>query len=1016
MKVHLTILLLFLVSIIHGQEKIKGNVKDALNGDALPGVSIIIKNTKQGTTTDFDGNFTLNLKAGDVLEFSFLGFKTHHVTYKTQSFFNIALKEDNAQLDEVIITSLGIKKEKRALGYAATELKSNELTKVKTVNVLNSLAGKVAGLQVTGANNGVASSARVVIRGENSLNLSSNEPLFILDGIPVNNSPFGVGGNTTNQADLPTDYGNGLSELNSDDFESVTILKGAAASALYGSRAANGVVVITTKSAKENQEGIGVEINSSTMFSSALRLPDLQSEFGGGWGGTYASDFGTNFGPALDGSLVSQELSLGEPVDRSFVNRYNLKDFFKEGVSFNNSVSLSAANEKGNFLFSYGNTYNEGIVPNTNLKGNSYRLNTSYQLTDKLKANVRVNYITRESDNLTVSGYGNQGIMYALLWNYINVDLKDLKNYWKVENKEQRKLFSWGDNPWFVANENINAFNKNRFLGSTNLNYEINENLSFLARIGIDQSDDFRWSRRSIGAARNPNGMYREQKINFSEVNADFLVSYEKDFGNFKTKTSVGGNRFDQKIEEGFLQGNGISIPGLYNSQNINVRPVLRNNLFKKRINSLYAFTNVEYKNFLYVDVSVRNDWSSTLPTDNNSYFYPAASLSFIPTSAFELPTEIDFMKVRFNIAEVGKDTEPYNLETAYEFGTLGGTLTNPSQLLNASLKPERTISTEFGFEGMFFNKRVTLDATYYSSTSRDQILNVGISGANGYNSIIANAGKIKNSGIELALGIKPIKTEDIVWSINANFTKNKNEVVSLLDNLDTFIIGQGPDGVTVEARPGGQMGDIYGNSFVRNDANEIIFENGLPLTGNRKKVGNYNPDWILGLGTNFDYKGFNFSAQLDVRKGGDIYSYTNAVGKESGILASTLAWRDGIVGNGVVRDGSGGFVPNTQKVTAEAWAYAVPRNNAEAYIYDASFVKLRQLSIGYSFSEPVLEKLKLQGFSISLVGSNLFLWTDVPNIDPEAQGLNGGTLLPGFEVTQLPSTKSYGFKINMKL
>ena len=1016
MKVHLTILLLFLVSIIHGQEKIKGNVKDALNGDALPGVSIIIKNTKQGTTTDFDGNFTLNLKTGDVLEFSFLGFKTHHVTYKTQSFFNIALKEDNAQLDEVIITSLGIKKEKRALGYAATELKSNELTKVKTVNVLNSLAGKVAGLQVTGANNGVASSARVVIRGENSLNLSSNEPLFILDGIPVNNSPFGVGGNTTNQADLPTDYGNGLSELNSDDFESVTILKGAAASALYGSRAANGVVVITTKSAKENQEGIGVEINSSTMFSSALRLPDLQSEFGGGWGGTYASDFGTNFGPALDGSLVSQELSLGEPIDRSFVNRYNLKDFFKEGVSFNNSVSLSAANEKGNFLFSYGNTYNEGIVPNTNLKGNSYRLNTSYQLTDKLKANVRVNYITRESDNLTVSGYGNQGIMYALLWNYINVDLKDLKNYWKVENKEQRKLFSWGDNPWFVANENINAFNKNRFLGSTNLNYEINENLSFLARIGIDQSDDFRWSRRSIGAARNPNGMYREQKINFSEVNADFLVSYEKDFGNFKTKTSVGGNRFDQKIEEGFLQGNGISIPGLYNSQNINVRPVLRNNLFKKRINSLYAFTNVEYKNFLYVDVSVRNDWSSTLPTDNNSYFYPAASLSFIPTSAFELPTEIDFMKVRFNIAEVGKDTEPYNLETAYEFGTLGGTLTNPSQLLNASLKPERTISTEFGFEGMFFNKRVTLDATYYSSTSRDQILNVGISGANGYNSIIANAGKIKNSGIELALGIKPIKTEDIVWSINANFTKNKNEVVSLLDNLDTFIIGQGPDGVTVEARPGGQMGDIYGNSFVRNDANEIIFENGLPLTGNRKKVGNYNPDWILGLGTNFDYKGFNFSAQLDVRKGGDIYSYTNAVGKESGILASTLAWRDGIVGNGVVRDGSGGFVPNTQKVTAEAWAYAVPRNNAEAYIYDASFVKLRQLSIGYSFSEPVLEKLKLQGFSISLVGSNLFLWTDVPNIDPEAQGLNGGTLLPGFEVTQLPSTKSYGFKINMKL
>lgn len=560
------------------------------------------------------------------------------------------------------------------------------------------------------------------------------------------------------------------------------------------------------------------------------------------------------------------------------------------------------------------------------------------------------------------------------------------------------------------------AFDKNRFVGNTSLNYEFNENLSLLGRIGIDQSDDFRWSRRSIGAVRNPNGMYREQKINFTEINADFLLTYKKDFENFTTRTSVGGNRFDQQIKEGFLQGNGLSIPGLYNAQNINVVPVTRNNLYKKRINSLYAFTNVGYKDYLYADLSVRNDWSSTLPTNNNSYFYPAASLSFIPSAAFELPNVIDFMKLRFNIAEVGKDTDPYNLETAYDFGTLGGTLTNPSQLLNADLKPERTISTEFGLEAMFLNKRITLDATYYTSTSRDQILNVGISGANGFNSIVTNAGEIKNSGIELALGLKPIKTDDIDWSINANFTKNTSEVVSLLDNLDTFIIGEGPDGVTLEARPGEQMGDIYGNSYVRNDAGEIIYENGLPLTGNRRKVGNYNPDWILGLGTNFTYKGFNISAQFDIREGGDIYSYTNAIGRESGILANTLSWRDGIIGDGVVSDGSGGFVPNTQQVTAEDWAYAVPRSNAEANIFDASFVKLRQLSLGYSFSHPVLEKLRLEGLSISLVGSNLFLWTDVPNIDPEAQGLSGGTLLPGFEVTQLPSTKSYGFKVNIKL
>lgn len=1015
MSKYFMILFLLSSSLIYAQREIKGTVTDAL-GETLPGVSVIVKNTTKGTSTDFNGDFTINVNKEDVLVFSYVGFKTQTVSINDQSFLKIVLKEEASELEEIIITSLGIKKEKKTLGYAATELKSEEITKVKVLNVLNSLAGKVAGLQVVGASNGVASSARVVIRGENSLNINNNGPLFILDGVPVNNRIFGVGGNATNQADLPTDYGNGLSELNADDFESVTVLKGAAASALYGSRASNGVIVITTKTGKEYQDGIGVEITSSTMFSSALRLPDLQTEYGGGWAGVYASDFGTNYGPALDGSVITQELSLGEFVDRPFINRYDLNDFFRTGVSLNQSVTLSGGNEKGDFLFSYGNVRNEGIVPNTNIRGNSFRFNGGYQLTEKLRANVRANYITRGSDNLPVAGYGSQGIMYTLLWNYINVDLNDLKNYWNVENQEQRKLFSWGDNPWFIVNENINAFNKKRFIGNFNLTYQFNENLSFIARIGGDQSNDFRWSRRSIGAQRNPNGMYREQTIDFSEINADFLITYEKGFKNFDTKFSFGGNRFDQKITESFLQGNGLAIPGLYNSQNINVTPVIRSNMFKKRINSLYASANIGYKDYLYIDVSARNDWSSTLPSNNNSYFYPGASISFLPSAAYELPAAIDFMKVRFNIAQVGGDTDPYNLVTAYDFGTLGGTLTNPSVLLNENLKPERTVSTEFGIETILFKNRVTLDATYYSSKTSDQILNVGISGANGYNSIVTNAGEIKNSGIELALGVKPVKTQELEWGINANFTKNKSEVLSLLGDLETFVIAQGPDGITVEARPGEQMGDIYGESYVRNENGDIVYENGLPLTGDRKKVGNYNPDWTLGLSTNFNYKGFKLSAQFDIRKGGEVYSYTNAIGKESGILAFTADWRDGVVGEGVVSDGNGGYIPNTQEVTAEDWAYAVPRSNAEAYTFDASFVKLRQLSLGYTFSKDKLKGIGLNELSLSLVGSNLFLWTDVPNIDPEAQALNGGTLLPGLEVTQLPSAKSYGFKINMKL
>lgn len=1010
----LIFILLFFPAVMFSQKQISGQVID-LSGMPIPGVNIVLKNTIIGVITDFDGNYNIEANEGDILVFSFLGYKTKILTINEQLIFNVTLEEDVSQLDEIIVTSLGIKKEKRALGYAVSELKSKEINKVKTTNFINSLSGKVAGLQVTGSGNGITSSTRVIIRGESSLNLNSNEPLFVLDGVPVNNRIFGVGGNSTDQADLPTDYGNGLSELNSDDFESITVLKGAAASALYGSRAANGVIVITTKSGKQNQLGIGVEISSSLLFSSTLRLPEFQTEYGGGWAGEYASNFGTNYGPPLDGSIIPHELVLGEPVERPFINRYDLNDFFETGINFNNSVSISGANDKGDFYLSFGNTYNEGIVPNTNLKGSSYRLNASYQITDKWRINSKVNYIKRNSDNLTVTGYGSQGIMYTLHWSYINIDLNDLKNYWKIENEEQRKLFTWGDNPWFIVNENINAFNKRRFIGNINSNYQINDNLDFLIRIGVDESNDFRWSRRSIGAQRNPNGMYREQEIKFSEINIDFLFNYIKEFGNINTKTSFGGNRLDQKITEDFLQGNGLAIPGIYNSQNINVTPILRNNIFEKRINSLYAFSNIVYKNYLFLELSIRNDWSSTLPKNNNSYFYPAASVSFILTDRFNLPSSIDFLKIRFNIAQVGKDTDPYNLAKAYDFGTLSGTLTNPPQLPNADLKPEKTTSTEFGFETFLFKKRISFDATYYTSISRDQILNVGISGANGFNSIVTNAGEIKNSGIEISLGIVPIKTENIEWRIHSNFSKNKSEVKSLIGDLDTFIIAQGPDGITVEARPGEQMGDIYGESYIRNDEGKIIFENGLPLTGNRRKVGNYNPDWMLGLSTNFRYKNFDLFAQFDIRHGGDIISYTHAIGRESGILAFTVAWRDGVIGDGVVSDGNGGYVENTQQVTTEDWAYSVPRSNAEESLFDASYVKLRELSLGYTFSNDWIKSIGFQELRLSIVGSNLFLWTDVPNIDPETQALNGGSLIPGFEVFQIPSTRNYGFKINMK-
>lgn len=1013
------LIFLFMMSLVAftyaQQQEVNGTVIDE-NGLPIAGANVIVKESSSGTITDFDGNYSISVAEGNTIDFSFIGFKTETILFTGQPEINVTLQESASSLDEVIVTSLGIKKEKRALGYSASELSSESIVRVRTNNVLDALSGQISGVQITGGNNGLASSSRIIIRGENSLNINGNQPLFVLDGVPVNNKIFGVGGSPIDQRDLPTDYGNGLSDLNPDDFESITVLKGAAASALYGTRAANGVVVITTKKGKKKDDGIGLEISSSTTFSDQMDLLDIQDQYGGGWAGSYVSDYGTNYGPALDGSIVNQELTLNEYVERPFINRYDLNDFFKTGVNRFNSFAMSGANDNGHFRLSYANTNNDGFIPNTNLKGDSFSLNAGYQLTDKWKVNGLANYITRGSDNLPVAGYGSQGLMYALLWNYLNVDLNDFREYWTTKNVEQRKLFNWADNPWFIVNENINGFDKNRFIGIASSTYQITENLSLLTRVGIDKSDDLRMSRRAVGSQRFPNGMYREQTIDFSEVNADFLLTYDKKFNAFETSISVGGNRFDQKIEERFIQGNSLAIPELYNAQNIDVNPVVKTEIFNKRINSLYGFANISYNNFLFLELSARNDWSSTLPIDNNSFFYPAASFSFIPSTAFELPNAIDFLKLRFNIAEVGKDTDPYNLINAYEFGTLNGTLTNASQVLNSNLRPERTVSTEVGLDTHFFKKRISLDATYYSATSRDQILNFGISGASGFNSTITNAGEIKNSGFEVGLGVVPIRSENFEWKMNANFTRNRSEVISLSQGLDTFIIAQGVPGVTVEARPGEQMGDIYGQVYQRSDNGEIIYQNGLPLTsGERQKVGNYNPDYMLGLSSSLQWKNFNFNVLLDIREGGEIYSYTNAIGRESGTLAFTLPWRDGVIGEGVMDDGNGNFVPNTTEVTAEGWAYAVPRSNAEANVFDASYMKLRQLSLGYTFDKDLIKSFGFQELSLSLIGSNLLIWSDVPNIDPESQSLSGGTLLPGFEITQLPSTRNYGFKIDIK-
>jgi outer membrane receptor protein involved in Fe transport len=539
-----------------------------------------------------------------------------------------------------------------------------------------------------------------------------------------------------------------------------------------------------------------------------------------------------------------------------------------------------------------------------------------------------------------------------------------------------------------------------------------------MARIGMDNSNDFRWSRRPIGSSRYAQGMYREQTIAFTEYNADMLLSYDHTFGNFSVKFSYGANSMNQYTSESKVEGQGISIPGIYNLQNINVMPIQSRNDYKKRINSMYSLANIGYKDYLYLDITGRNDWSSTLPANNNSYFYPSASLSFIPSSLFELNKNIDFLKVRLNAASVGNDTDPYRLVKTYDNGILAGTLTNPSSILNSNLKPEIATSYEVGVEAQFFKRRITLDASYYTTNSKNQIVGLDISEASGFRSNVINAGKIQNKGIEIGLGFIPIKTKDFEWSFNANFTQNRGTVKELTEGIDNYIIAQGPNGGTIEARVGERMGDIYGRGYLRSPDNQIVYDtNGSPILDTKiKKIGNYNPDWMLGLATNLKYKNFNLNALFDVRHGGKIYSMTNSIGMESGILAISLPGREtGIIGKGVLQNTDGTYSPNTTSITAENWYYynAFRRDNIEANSFDASYVKLREVSLNYRLSDKWTKVVKMQNISIGLVGNNLALWTKVPNIDPETQAISGGTLLPGFEVLQLPSSRNYGIKLN---
>lgn len=1027
MKLRLLVLFTLLVGSFAAvaQRVVTGSVSDGKTKETLAGVTLLVTGTNTGTSTQADGTFSIKVpNDAATITISYIGYAKKVVSIEGKSKIDINLDQDAAQLGEVVVTALGIEGKKSQLSYATQRLAAKDLNASRNGDLAQQLSGQVPGLSIgTNSSSGVSSS-RITLRGESSLNIAKNQPLIVLDGVVISNNL-----DATGQAEIPIDYGNGLTDINPDDILDVSVLKGPKAAALYGTRAANGALVIRTKSGRE-KDGVGVTFTTGVAVEEVTRFWDVQKQYGGGFDNVFRSDWGGNYGAPATGQPISQvTYLLPRPDATPFNFKLDREGFFNQGMSTNNNLAISSSNEKMYARVSVGYLNNKGFVPNTDYNKTNVGLRMGALITDKLSIDVSANYSRSGSKNLPVLGAGGQGIINSMIWGMGNFDYNDYTDYW-VPGKEgiqQNYFLSWANNPFLIVNENLNGFNRNRVFGNIKADYKFNDHFSFFARIGTDGYDDRRRSRRPSGQNGFALGMYREQNVRFQETNADFLLSYTGKIGGvIGVKADVGANQMNQSSFNGVAQTNALGIRGVYNLGNAADRPVLRQTDATKRINSVYGSARFDYENKIYLDVTGRNDWSSTLPLDNNSFFYPSVGLSTVLSEMIKMPKAISFAQIRTSWAATGNDTDPLLTERVFAFGTLPASVTNTPLLTNAGLRPERTAAFEIGTELRFLADKIGIEANYYSNVTTDQILQVPVSQSSGAVSSLINAGKIRNSGVEVLLKLKPITTNDFTWDMTVAWARNRGMVEELAPGVSSYVIGQGPSGGTVEARVGGQMGDIYGRGFARSPQGDIIYDrvtvNGNVIVRPRVgsaiiKVGNYNPNWTMGFINSFNYKNINLRVFLDYRKGGSLYTQTGALLYRSGVITETLVGREApLTPVGVLQNTDGTFTPNTITTTGQDYYrsyYAV--ENVEANTYDATFLKVREVSLGVNLKN-YLRKLPVASANISFFGRNLFVKsTDaLRHFNPESFAFNNGVLVPGFEAGQLPTTRTYGFNLTV--
>lgn len=1007
----------------------QGTIVDA-QGEPLIGVSILEVGTTNGTITDIDGKFTLQVASGATLEISYIGYKTQQLA-ATPDFGTIKMSDDTEVLQEVVVTALGIKREKKALGYAMQEVKGESLVEARETNLANALSGKISGVQVIRSSNGPGGSSKIQLRGANSVT-GLNQPLIVVDGVPMDNFTGSDGGDGFYNVGL--DMGNGLSDINPEDIESMSVLKGASAAALYGSRAGNGVILITTKKGSK-REGLGVTISASVSAETIFMKPDLQTSFGQGTNGVYDGGDPSSWGPAM-----------GFEYNFNGQNRVmqyydNIDSYFKTGTNLTESVSFQQQFDKTAVYASATRMDDASKIPGANLNRTNFTLRASstFGKDDRWSLDAKIQYINTGAENRPLIG-NTPSNSFLIIYNLpSSLDIRDYSN----PLTDEGKMYWWspnGLNPYWLEKYNLNADNRSRFLLNASLKYKITDWLNVELRGGSDMYFTESTEKTYAGAStlNNGNSSYSLNEQRFYENNFSFLFTAQKDnlIDKIGVSATFGGNLMERKSTGLKNRASKLTVPNLFNINNSSKsdRDVTETYSHKK-INSLYGTIGLNYNGWVFLDATFRNDWSSALAKENRSFFYPSVSLSWVISDMMNkfdkpLPEWVTYAKARASFAQVGNDMDPYQLYDSYEIGSdqWGNTTAKPGETkYDSTVRSELISSWEAGLEMKFLNNRLGFDFAWYKSNAKRQLMKIPVNEMSGYKNKIINAGNIQNTGIELMINARPVETESFSWDTQINFSKNNNKILDLGPGIPKYELG-GAEELKVYAVAGGNYGEIWGTKFARVEDESspyygklILNEAGLPTTdGERYKIGDQQPDCMIGWNNTLSYKNFAFSFQFDGRIGGDIYSYTNYVLQTNGRAAVTApdGRRDEFIVDGVVSDGNGGYKPNTTPVTQEAyWKNGIGTGNqgiAEANIYDGTNFRLRNVALNYTFPREMLKKTCFQQVKLGVSVNNVWMiYSDMNGIDPESVMVTS-TNATGFEFGASPTSRTYLFNVTL--